>query len=50
MFPKGVMPKEVFSKPRGIAIGPDNNFYIANGNLNRVSIFNQSWEEIGFVG
>jgi sugar lactone lactonase YvrE len=50
MFPDKESIKNIFSKPRGITIGPDNHFYIANGYFNKVSIFDSDWEEIGSIG
>jgi DNA-binding beta-propeller fold protein YncE len=49
-YDKEPLPTGMFSNPRGIAIGPDENIYIANSYHNEVDIYNYNWEEIGFFG
>jgi DNA-binding beta-propeller fold protein YncE len=50
LFPKNEKPMDTFSSPRGITIGPDNNFYIVNAFFNKVSIFDSNWKEINSFG
>lgn len=49
-YRKEPLPTGLFSNPRGIAIGPDENIYVANSFHNEVDIYNYNWEEIGFFG
>lgn len=49
-YPKNEIPKDILSRPRGIVIGPENNFYVANVNFNKISIFDSNWKEINSIG
>jgi len=50
MYPKNKVPTNVFSNPQGIMVGPDGNYYVANRDLNKISIFDSVWKEIGSIG
>ena len=50
LYPKNEIPKDFLSFPRGITIGPDNNFYVVNANLYKVSVFDSTWKEIKSFG
>lgn len=50
MYPKGEIPKDTLSKPRGIVIGPDSNYYVVNTDYNKINIFDAEWKEINSLG
>jgi sugar lactone lactonase YvrE len=50
MYPNNDIPKNFFSQPYTITIGPDNLFYVTNRNLSKVSVYNAEWEEINSIG
>jgi DNA-binding beta-propeller fold protein YncE len=50
MYPKDKIPTEIFSNPQGITAGPDGNYYVANPNFNKISIFDSNWKEISSIG
>ena len=50
LYPGKEIPKNVLSQPHGILIGSDKNYYVANTNFNKISVFNSDWEEINSIG
>jgi DNA-binding beta-propeller fold protein YncE len=50
LYPKNEIPKDILSYPLGMTIGPDNNLYVVNSDLNKISVFDSNWKEINSFG